>query len=115
MRPDSGKSFGRACRGKLSTVDKRAIVIPLNLLHQIIWLNIYVEKKGSTHRSKMVYLCLRGFSNSYILMRMCSPRIVLHEVSQSEGELNVVPMNITYRCWGRVYRCRVVIVLVGGV
>ena len=45
VRQDTGKSFGRVSRGKLSTVAKKAIVILLNLLYQMIWLDISWRRK----------------------------------------------------------------------
>jgi hypothetical protein len=52
--PDSGKNFGWAGRGKVSAI---AVVILLDLLHGLVGLDRYVEKKGpSTHRSKWVCL-----------------------------------------------------------
>jgi hypothetical protein len=110
--PDTGKSFGGFSRGKVGTVDKKAIVIILNLLRQMNWLDICVENKGSTYWSKRVCLCWGGFSDSYILMPMHVWNLrILHEVSQSEGKVNVTPMNIAYRWlgWGIVCRCRIVI------
>jgi hypothetical protein len=55
--PDSGESFGRVSRrrGEVSTI---AIVILSDLLHQLIWLDRYVEKKGCTHRSGAKRVCL---------------------------------------------------------
>src|SRR6266702_5763770 len=54
--PHAGKSFGRVSRGKLSTISKKAIMIILNLLHQMIWLVIYVEDERATHWSKSMRL-----------------------------------------------------------
>ena len=108
--PDTRKGFGRISHGKPSTVAKRAVVILLNLLHQMIWLDIYVEKKGSTHWSKRVCLCWDGFGNSYIPMHVHVWNFwILCEVSQSEGKHNITPMNIVYRWWGRMIVCRIVI------
>ena len=50
MGPDTGVNFGRVSYGKVSNV---AFVNLLNLLHQLIGLDGYVEKKGiDTHRNK---------------------------------------------------------------
>ena len=70
VRPDTGKGFEGGSRGKLSTVDKKAIIILPNVLYQIIWLGISVEKKDSTHWSKWVRLSWGGFNDSYITMQM---------------------------------------------
>ena len=68
MRPAFGKSFGGVARGKVSTV---AFVILLDALYEMIWLDIYIEKKGpSTHRSKRARLGWYMFSNSVILMHL---------------------------------------------
>ena len=86
MGPNSGKSFKRVSRGKVSTIANKAIVVLLDLLHQMSWLGIYVWKEGSTHRSKKVCLCWDSLGNSDI------PRYVqiwnlwiLREASRSEG------------------------------
>ena len=47
VRPDTGKSFGWVSQGKVCTI---AIIILLDLLHQMIWFDRYVENKGPTHR-----------------------------------------------------------------
>ena len=49
VRPDTGESSGRLNRGQLSSKARKAIVILLGLLHKILWLDIYAEKKSSTH------------------------------------------------------------------
>ena len=61
--PDTGKSFGWVSRRKVSTI---AIVILLHLLHLKIQFDRYVEKKGLTHRSKIVCLGWDWFGNSVI-------------------------------------------------
>ena len=85
VRPDTGKGLGRVSREKLS---KKAIIIIPNLLYQMIWLGICVEKKDSTHCGKRVCLSWGGFSNSYITIQMHVWNLgVLHEGSESTGRL----------------------------
>lgn len=105
--PDSGESFGRVGRREVSTI---AIVMLLDLLYQLIWLEGYVEKKGRTHRSNGVCLGWDRFGNSVIPMRVhiWNLRILLC-VAQSEGKLNITSMTNAYRWWGRVVMCRIVI------
>ena len=91
--PDTRKSFGWVGHGKVGTI---ATIILLDILHEIIWFDRYVEKKGPTHRSERVCLGWDWFSDSVILIH------VLHIwnlrglrsadtlcVSQSEG--NSIP------------------------
>ena len=92
VRPDTGKSLGRASRRKLSTLDERAIIIIPNLLCQMICLGVCAEKKDSTHRNKRVCLSWGGFSDSYITMQMRIWNLgVLHEGSESKGRIHVTP------------------------
>ena len=85
MRPDTGKSLGRASRRKMS---KKAVIILPNLLYQMIWLGICVEKKDSTYWSKRVCLSWGGFSDSYITIQMRVWNLgVLHEGSESKVRL----------------------------
>jgi hypothetical protein len=67
VRPGTGKNLGRVDCGKVSTI---AIVMLLDLLHQLIWLDRYIEKKGPTHRSKRVCLNWDRFGNSVIPMHV---------------------------------------------
>jgi hypothetical protein len=61
VKLDTGESFRKVGHGKVSTI---AIVILLDLLHRMIWLGGYVEKKGPTHRNKRMCLCWDRFGNS---------------------------------------------------
>ena len=85
MRLDTGKGFGRVGRGKVSTVTIaiKAIVIISDLLLQMIWLDISVEKKGSTYWSKMVCLCGDKFGTSNAPhVHIWDVRRILSKVSQ---------------------------------
>ena len=90
-----------------------AVVILWDRLHEMIWLNRYVEKKGSTHRNKMLYLCWDRFGNSVILIHLFIWNLrdmqILLCVSQSKSEPNITSTNITYRWRQRVVVCRIVI------
>ena len=70
VRPDIGKGFGGVSRGKLSTVDKKTIIILPSLLFPMIWLDICGDKRDSTHWSKRVCLSWGDFSDSYITMKI---------------------------------------------
>ena len=88
--PNIREGFGRVSCGEVSII---AIVILLDLLRQMIWLERYIEKQGHTHRSKRVCLGRDRLSNSVILMHihiwnLWDVRILLC-VSQSEGRLNI--------------------------
>ena len=103
------KSFGRVSCRKVSTI---TIVILLAALHEIIWLDRYVEKKGPTHRSKRVCLGWDRFSNPVILIHLHiwdlrGLRILLC-VSVSKAETHHT-IDMAYRWWGRVVVCRIVI------
>ena len=89
------------------------VVILWDRLHEMIWLDRYVEKKSSTHRNKMLCLCWDGFGDSVILIHLFiwnlrDMRIPLC-VSQSKDELNFTSTTITYRWRRRVVVCRIII------
>ena len=105
--PNTGKSFGGISCTKVSTI---AIVILLNLLHKLILLDGYMEKKGPTHR---VWLGWDKFSNSVILMHVHIWGVrgawILLCVSQSEEKNIITSTTIAYGRWWRAVICRIVI------
>ena len=79
VRPNTGEVFRRVGHGKVST---KSFMILLDSLHEMIWLDRHVEKKGPTHWSKRVCLGRVRFGNSAMLMHMhiwdlWNPRILL--------------------------------------
>ena len=96
--PDAGKSFGWDCRREVST---RPIVTLLSLLHQMIWLDRYIEKKGPTHRSERVCFSWDRFNKSVIpivRLHMRSLRNLQIILCVLESERKDIP----YMWWGRV-------------
>ena len=65
-----GKSFGRVVSRKVSTIVIKGIVIILDLLHQTIWWDIHVEKKGYTYWSKRVGLSWDNLGTSNVPMNV---------------------------------------------
>ena len=107
--PDARKIFRWVSGGKVGTI---AIVILLDILHEMIWFDRYVEKKGPTHWSKGVCLCCDRFGNSVILVYVHIWDLrdvwILSCVSKSEGKLNITLITITYKWWRVVVRCIVI-------
>ena len=110
--PDAGKDFGWVSRGKVCAI---ASIILLGLLHEMIWLDLYIENKGHTHRSKRVCLGWGWFGNSVIpihlhiwnLRGLRNAKTLC--ASQSEGKPNNVLMTIAYGWRGRVVVGHIVI------
>ena len=108
--PDAGNDFGWVSRGKVCAI---ASIILLGLLHEMIWLDLYIENKGHTHRSKRVCLGWGWFGNSVIpihlhIWNLRSLRIQLC-VTPSVRNISLYH-TITIAYWrGRVIVCRIVI------
>jgi hypothetical protein len=98
---DTGESFGRVGRAgnlKVSTIVITAILIILVLLHKVIWLDISVEKEGSTYWSNRMRQCWDNFGSSDVPMHehIWNFRI-LCKVSRRERTLEIASMIIAYR------------------
>ena len=65
--PITRVSYGRVDCGKVGAID---IVILLDALHKMVWLDRCVENKCPTHRNKWVCLCWDRFDDPVILMHL---------------------------------------------
>lgn len=98
------ESFGRVNCGKVN------IVILLDLLHEMIRFDRYVEKQGLTHCSNRVCLGWDEFGNSIIPIHMHIRNLWNLRILSRVSQLTYLMITITYKwLWVREIVCRIVI------